>query len=31
MQLHLNDTQKELKSHGSYEFPFHTSHEILSS
>lgn len=31
MQLHLNNTGKELKSHGSYEFPFHTSHEILSS
>lgn len=31
MQLHLNNTRKELKSHGSWSFPFHTSHEILSS
>lgn len=31
MQLHLNDTRKEIKSHGSYEFPFHASPEVLSS
>ena len=31
MQIHLNDTGKEVKSHGSYEFPFHASPEVLSS
>lgn len=31
MQIHLNDTGKEVKSHGSYEFPFLASHEVLSS
>ena len=30
MQLHLDTNQKELKSHGTYEFPVHVSYEQLS-
>lgn len=30
MQLKINDEKKELKFHGSYEFPVFVSHEVLS-
>lgn len=31
MQLEINEQQKELKSHGRFEFPVSVSHEILSN
>ena len=30
MQLKINNEKKELKFHGSYEFPVFVSHEVLS-
>lgn len=30
MQIQTNEAQKEMKSHGSFEFPLHISYEVLS-